>query len=299
MDFFAGVDGGGTKTTLICRDMAGGVLLEKTFGPFNPNSIGREACRELLEEITGTLNRTGHCRGLCIGAAGYSSPQLRALVEAAMETAGIRRWKLAGDHEIALWGALEGRPGCAVISGTGSICVGRDARGRVVRGGGWGHLIGDQGSGYALGRDLAAAVALAMDGAGEQTLMTRLLQQRMGLGTREQIIGYVYGGDKSRIAALAPLTQEAAAQGDPAADKILRRNAGALAQLAAAVARELELTGGELALMGGLLEHETPFRRRFTEEIQACLPGMRCVRPRNSPAAGAVMLAQELDGRRD
>ena len=156
MRFTAGIDGGGTKTTVECRDAQGAVLCRKTFGAFNLNSIGEDAFRGLLAEITGFFSGLGGCGALCIGAAGVSNSRVRELTAEAVGQAGIRRWRLAGDHETALYGALAGGPGCALIAGTGSICCGRNAAGGFARAGGWGHLIDDGGSGYALGRDALA-----------------------------------------------------------------------------------------------------------------------------------------------
>ena len=149
MRLAAGIDGGGTRTTLECRSPEGAVLCRESFGPFNLNSIGEERFAALWAEIIGFLNAQGTCSALCAGAAGISNPRVRALTAQAMERAGIVRWKLVGDHETALYGALSGQPGCALIAGTGSICCGRNARGEFVRAGGWGHLIDDGGSGYA------------------------------------------------------------------------------------------------------------------------------------------------------
>lgn len=129
MKFAAGIDGGGTKTTLELRDLQGNALGRRTFGAFNLNSIGRERFAALLEEIAGCLRETGECAALCIGAAGISNPAMEELVSAAMDRAGIKCWQLVGDHEIALCGALGGQPGCALIAGTGSICFGRTGKG--------------------------------------------------------------------------------------------------------------------------------------------------------------------------
>ena len=294
MKFAAGIDGGGTKTTLVCRRLDGSDLCTKVFGPFNLNSIGDIAFTQLLDEITGFLHALGTCSALCIGAAGYSTQKMRFLVAAAMEKAGIDNWTLVGDHEIALCGALEGKPGCALIAGTGSICLGQNQSGQAVRAGGWGHLIGDEGSGYALGRDALAAVAKNMDGYQENTLLTQFLAEKLGLTTRTEIISYVYGGDKGRIASIASLVLEAAEVGDTVAADIVRNNARMLAKLVAAVAKQLDLRQSETALLGGLLKHETLLRRVLVEELEQILPDMTCVPPRHPASIGAVMMAQTM-----
>ena len=294
MDFIAGIDGGGTKTRVVCAAPDGRELDSALFGPFNLNSIGPERFSALLEEICAYLHRQGRCRALCIGSAGISNGEMNRLVEAAMSRAGIENWKLVGDQVIALQGALSGQPGIALIAGTGSICFGRNGAGEYARSGGWGHLIGDEGSGYALGRDALGAVARAWDGWGEKTLLTRLLAEKFGLDDQKKIISYTYGGDKSRIAALAPLVEQAAGEDDPAALEIIRENAVKMTGLVGAVAHRLGLTGGKVAMLGGLLEHETRLRRAFVAEMGARHPHLTCIPPEQDAAAGALMLAKEM-----
>lgn len=291
MKFVAGIDGGGTKTKVVCWNLSGERLCEESFGPFNLNSIGKEAFASLLEEITNFLQNQGACAALCIGAAGCSSPLMQEQVSAAMVSAGIARWKLVGDHEIALWGALEGRPGFALIAGTGSICLGCGRDGKMVRAGGWGHLIGDEGSGYAIGRDALTAVAHRMDGWDEPTDLVRRVREELHLSTRQEIVSYVYGGDKSGIAAVALLVEQAAADGDLVAIKILENNAAALEQLVKVVSGRLQMPQGELALLGGLLEHDTGLRRCFIARLGRQLPNIICTGASKTPHEGAALMA--------
>lgn len=292
MRFAAGVDGGGTRTTVECRTMEGAALCRKVFGPFNLNSVGEERFTALLEEIAAFLGKTGECAALCIGAAGVSNPRVRELTARVMD--GLCPWRLAGDHEIALHGAHSGGPGLALIAGTGSICCGKNDRGEAVRAGGWGHLIDDGGSGYALGRDLLSAVVRQWDGRGEETVLTRLLLARLEIETPQELVAYVYGGDKSRVASLAPLAGQAAAQGDRTALDIYARNGAELGELVLAAAKRLGMETGEVALLGGLLTGDGRLREALTAWLAERAPGLRCIEPRQDAAAGAAMLALEL-----
>lgn len=294
MKFAAGIDGGGTRTTVRCESLDGGLLAMRTFGPFNINSIGKANLASLLGEIAVFLKGIGTCEALCIGAAGYSNPELKCLVETAMAHAGITRWKLVGDHEIALRGALGDRPGCILVAGTGSVCCGLGSSGSIVRVGGWGHLIGDEGSGYALGREAITAVVQQIDGYGENTVLKEFLDKRLGLSSREDIIRYVYGGDKHRVAAIAPLVEDAAAQEDAKAMQILHDQAERLAWMVRAVVQQTGLKEGELALMGGGLEQGILYRREAVAAIEKSLPGICCIAPRQTAAEGAVRMAEEL-----
>lgn len=294
MKFVAGIDGGGTKTRVLCRDSEGRELQEAQFGPFNLNSIGLNRFRRLLEEITALFRELGVCGGVCIGAAGISNQEMVSAVAEAMARAGIANWKLVGDHVIALQGALRGRPGIALIAGTGSICFGRNSSGQEARAGGWGHLIGDEGSAYALGRDALAAAARRWDGYGAETALTKLILEELHLDSRQGLISYIYGGDKTRIAALSRLVERAAAGGDTVAGEIISHNAEQMTGLVRAVAGKLGIERAEVAMLGGMLEHDTQLRRSFQEAMARTCPGCSCVLPELDAVHGAVMLAETL-----
>lgn len=300
MRFAAGLDGGGTKTLVECRDGDGTVLCRETFGPFNLNSIGEARFSALLDEIAGFLAERGECVSLCAGAAGVSNPAVKELFRKAMTEAGIPRWQLVGDHEIALWGALSGQPGCALIAGTGSICCGRNAAGQFARTGGWGHLIDDGGSGYALGRDALAAVVRQWDGRGKTTILSELVEQRLELHTPQDLVGYVYGGDKSRVAAVSRLVSEAAQARDPVAEGIYCKNGAELALLVTATARKLGMESCKVALLGGQLVHDPLLRAVLEAELAQAAPGLACVEAEQDAAAGAALMAlaaSDLGGR--
>lgn len=300
MRFVAGADGGGTGTTVECRDLQGNILERRKFGPMNLNSVGEARFRGLLEEVVLWLRTLGECEFLCIGTAGISNPRLEQLTKEVLGRMGLPGFRLTGDHEVALWGALEGKAGCVLISGTGSICFGRGEDGRMARSGGWGHLIDDGGSGYALGRDALHAVVCSRDGRGPETALSSAVAERLGSDSREDLISYVYGGDKSRLAALSVLVEQAAAAGDSVARRILKDNAGQLADLVCAVADRLALQETEVAMTGGLLEHDTGLRRETVRVLQERRPRLRCIAPGQDAAGGAAMLALaslELAGR--
>ncbi|MDE6899685.1 MAG: hypothetical protein K2P15_01290 [Oscillospiraceae bacterium] len=290
-EFAAGIDGGGTKTALVCRDLKGNTIDERRFGAFNLNGIGRENFESLIEEITAYLRALGSCCAVCIGAAGNSNPQMWQMIAATFQRAGIRQWKLVGDHEIALYGALEGEAGLCLIAGTGTICCGRDRSGRILRLGGWGHLIGDGGSAYALGRDAFAAAARQLDGLGPGTSLTERIMEAFRLTSREDMIAYVYQGGKSRIADAASLVEQAFVAGDTLAGEILKKNVQELVELTVATAERLSLQNVLVALTGGVLTHNHVMRCLFTHKLATVRPDLQCIDPKQDAAVGAVLLA--------
>lgn len=290
MKLYVGIDGGGTGTTLLCRGVDGGFVCRRKYGPFNITSIGAAQFRKLLREIMGDISNLGSCEAICIGSAGYSSMQLRDEVSTVMEESGIRKWELVSDSRIALEGALEGRDGIALIAGTGSVCIGKRQE-QILSLGGWGHIIGDEGSGYALGRECFSHVALAIDGRAPDSLLVSLLKERLKLADRKELISYVYGGDKKRVAAAAPLVLEAAVRGDLPARKIVERNVQSLLDLISAVKNQLGFEETDLALLGGLLTNPTLMRRLLTDRISELYPEITIAQNGKEPAEGAIMLA--------
>ena len=293
-DFVCGVDGGGTKTTAICCSPDGKEIARRVFGPFNLNSIGTQAFESILNELISFLDETGNCKALCIGAAGITNNRVSECAEAVLSKTRIP-YKLLGDFEIAHTGALDGNEGIILIAGTGSVCYGKNKDGKTAMAGGWGHLIGDAGSGYGIGRDALAAVSRLYDGYGKASVLKDLLARELNLDTAEKIVSYVYSNDKSAVAALSPLVEKACTSGDPVAMEIVRTNAEALVQLVKTVSSRLGLTSCKVALLGGLLEHETPLKAEFVDLLHSST-NLHCVSPLHSAAEGAALEALRLLG---
>ena len=266
--FIAGIDGGGTHTRLEIRDMENRTLRREEFGPFNINSIGEEAFRRLLREVFAACGDMADCARICFGAAGISNPNVKRILDEELEAAGFRgKWYLCGDQEIALRGAMDG-PGIALIAGTGSICFGKNAAGETARSGGFGHIIDDGGSGYALGRDVLSCAARASDGRMKDYGMLPLVLDRLG-GGPERIVPFVFdpATDKAAIAKFSHIALEQAGKGDPEALRILETEARELAALVSAVQTRLTMPGCRIGLLGGLITHDNPYSRVVKEEL--------------------------------
>ena len=289
--FVAGIDGGGTHTRIELRDMDNGFLRQGEFGPFNINSIGETAFRSLLREIFDWCGGMEACARLCVGAAGISNPRVGEILAEELTAAGFAgQWKLCGDQEIALRGAVDGA-GLVVIAGTGSICFGKNAAGETARSGGFGHLIDDGGSGYAIGRDVLSGAVRSVDGRLEGAKILQAVCQRLG-GGPEKIVPFVYSPetDKAAIAKFSYVALELASE-DWASAEILRREAEELAALVKAVQRRLSMPGCAIALLGGLLTEENAYRQVVTEELSAL---GQVVDAKHSALWGAAQMAWEL-----
>ncbi|HEY7093807.1 MAG TPA: BadF/BadG/BcrA/BcrD ATPase family protein [Ktedonobacterales bacterium] len=268
---FLAVDGGGSKTQAVVVDSYGAVCGRGTAGSSNLRAIGVEqALAQLRAAIAEALPTDVRCDvhtawfGLS-GIHGADGANLLAphLLSVAREVA------ITNDAEFALAG-LDSGPGVALIAGTGSIALGRDASGQIIQVGGWGHLLGDEGSAYDIGRRAAQAAARAADGRGPTTALLRLVLERWGLATPRQMIEHVYlTQEKAPIASLAPGVFEVARRGDHVARMIRRHACEELAQATIAVIDTLDVAGQvPLILGGGLLIHERDLRAAVVARIR-------------------------------
>lgn len=290
--FLVGIDGGGTKTRVELRDQQNHLLERKIYGAFNLNSIGEAAFYDLLREIF-SLDMQDCC-GICIGAAGVSNPKVEEILRQVLQEIHYEGpWKLCGDQEIALRGAMD-VPGLAVIAGTGSICFGKNKKGETARSGGYGHLIDDWGSGYALGRDALSAVVKTLDGREDHQNICEEVFGRLKINTAQELISFVYSSDtkKADIAALAAVVLELAEREDPGALSILRKEAQEVKNMVSAVQRRLSLDGCAIALLGGLFSSDNAYSRTAREILQ---PLGSVQMPNHDALWGAAQMAWELN----
>jgi N-acetylglucosamine kinase-like BadF-type ATPase len=177
--------------------------------------------------------------------------------------------RITNDAELVL-SALSHQVGVAVISGTGSIALGRDAQGTLARVGGWGHVLGDEGSGFGIGREALQCAVRAADGRGPATALLDTILGHWQLPAPEALLERVYPTfDKTAIAALAPLVLALARAGDPVACRIEARAANELALAIIAVTRRLNFVAGPLpvAFGGGVLINEERLRALVIRRI--------------------------------
>ena len=297
--YCCGWDGGGTKTEVCVLNENGGTA-SQAFGPLNANGASRETVEKTVRDAVDFMRcqpvGLTDCAMLVIGMAGDSNRDAAQTVEQAVRQAGYAGpLRLRGDQEIALAGAIRGH-GAVLIAGTGAICYGRDPDGNSFRVGGWGYLIDDGGSGYAIGRDILVAAVRAEDGRGEDTCLRQSALDTLGVKDIRGLITWLYAPDtgKKEIAALAPLLLPALEAGDEAAGAIARKASNDLAELVITGWRKTGMRDGEAAMTGSILNRFAPIRAMTEERIHAELPQVRLISPRFSPARGAAMMARAM-----
>ena len=299
--WYAGWDGGGTKTEVCVLNEAGEVMADQSFGPLNPNGSSLEkVTRTIRDAIAWMKSLPGGaeaCGRLVVGSAGINNRDTAVLLKKAVREAGwTGDFLLTGDQDIALHGAVEGS-GAILIAGTGAILCGRTPEGRKFRVGGNGYLIDDEGSGYAIGRDILAAVIRAHDGRAEATSLSGAVSRTLEVPPDDipGIITWLYSPKtgKKEIASLARLLPDALARGDVPAERIAEKAASELAALVTAGWHGNGMTGGELALAGSILQKIPEIRNRVEGAVHAEFPEIRIIAPRRSPAFGAASMARD------
>src|SRR3989441_10682749 len=170
-----GIDAGGTKTVCLLADERGMIVSEGRGPGANLLAAGELGVEKVLHEVMETAigDRAITPAAICLGIAGVDREDEARTVRAIMRRIGYKsRVVVVNDALIALAAGAGDAPGIVVIAGTGSIVYGRNGRDEAARAGGWGHIVGDEGSGYWIGREALAAVMRATDGRGPATRLT-------------------------------------------------------------------------------------------------------------------------------
>lgn len=296
--YVLGIDAGGTKTLCLLADATGQVLAEARSSGANLQAVGELEVEKVLHEVMerALAGRAVLPSVICLGIAGVGRPSDEAVVRSLMRRIGYQaRIVIATDALIALVAAVGHAPGVVIISGTGSIAYGRNARDEAARAGGWGYVLGDEGSGYWIGRHALRAVVRQADGRGRATRLTPYVLAHFGVARPQELVHAIYHRNlrPSAIAAVSHTVQQAADEGDDVALNILAVGARELAGSAASVVRQLGLadTVFSFVLAGGILR-AVP---RLASDLQALLtelaPRSETMRLDREPALGAVTLA--------
>ncbi|WP_179233006.1 N-acetylglucosamine kinase [Paenibacillus rigui] len=305
MEYVLGFDGGGTKTELIVTDLNGTELLTDRGGASNPKSLPFDSAMRHLTDMLDALHGKAaylpqQCRGICIGMAGiYMEEEKRRVHEHLARYYTSQGWpapliSIMNDAEIALMAGVGDTQGMIAIAGTGSIVYGLTPSGNKYRTGGWGHLLGDHGSGYDIGLQTLQAIMLSYDGVLEPTLLTELVLAAYGFESPADLRSYIYEPhiDKQHVAKFAELCIQAAEAGDSAARDIIGRAASGLADLTEAMLRKDEAFRRlPIAVTGSIFRHSPLFGERYREQLKARGIELEVVSSERKPAYGAALLA--------
>ncbi|WP_103019700.1 N-acetylglucosamine kinase [Salinibacter altiplanensis] len=298
--FFAGLDAGGSKTLLLAECEALPERIDRHGPAANPQRVGVDRSVQVLSGLvqkTVRAQRPVDHLSVCAGVAGAGRPdEQQALADRLRcelgDDAGSVSVEVVHDACIALDAAFDAESGLVVIAGTGSVVLARTRAGAAHRVGGWGHLLGDPGSGYAVGQAGLRAVAEAFDGGADTSLRPRIAEE-YDVDERAALIHWVYQ-DRPALQDVAPLVIEASADGDAVATDILDAQVARLVRQVEWLLSETDDVAPRVALLGGMLRNEHyagVLRRVLADQI----PDWSVEVLRHEPVVGALRRARRLD----
>jgi N-acetylglucosamine kinase-like BadF-type ATPase len=301
-----GVDGGGTKTVawLARWDGVASVVLGRgQAGPGNPRAAGFDVAQgNIALAIQSAFDKAQLPRvaasAACFGLAGAGRPAEQKQIARWAEEFGVAsRVQVVGDAEPILAAASLDNVGVALIVGTGSFAWGRNGDGETGRTGGWGYLLGDEGSAYAIARAGLTAAVKAADGRGSGTVLLAHILQELNASDPNELVELIYGPQmtRERLAGLAVAVFVSAAT-DFAARGIIQTAASDLAEMVATLCRRLNLPskGYALALAGSVILNQPLLRSLLEQQLaeRDCTPEI--IHAVDEPVAGALALARRL-----
>lgn len=300
-NYLLAVDGGGTKTEVLCADENGTIAGRGFSGAtsLGATTVGaasfnlREAVRQATETLTGEII----VKHLVIGLAGMDTQKeedlARQIFTNVLSHLSIQKFTLINDSWIALENGSEKEDAVVLIAGTGSICVGKNSKGEKAKVGGMDFFLTDQGSGYEIGRKVMRTAVKSYDGRIKSSILEELVCKHFSIATIADLKEMVYNPllNKIEVAQLAPLCSQACEMGDEAAIGIVQHETDELYNMAETVVRKLQFSGEFDLVLSGSVAKINFIERKLLERLQQTFPTMRSVVPEKSPVFGALKLA--------
>ncbi|MBK7104556.1 MAG: ROK family protein [Ignavibacteriae bacterium] len=303
MKYFIGIDGGGTKTKCVLCDENLKIICSTQSGPSNFLTIGTEIVSQtILDLIKKCCDEikisTNELTGIVLGTTGAGresdADKLKnAIINSAKnQNLLLNNFEVVSDARIALEGAFSGNPGSILISGTGSIMFGKDANGIIHRVGGFGRLIGDEGSGYSIGKKGLNQISKYFDGRGKETLLQKLVEENFNISDQSKLISKVYNNELN-IQDVAPLVIQAA-NNDDLCRNILDEETNELLLHILAMTKKLNCEEMKIVFIGGIITNESLFSKMLKEIILTFLPKVKIQDSEFPPEIGAVIMAKKF-----
>ncbi len=297
--FYIGIDSGGTKCELIIAGYGKKILFRKIYKGIHYSVAGLQSyIKAVSEYIQSSLRESGlklkNCRGICIGVAGAREDKDRINLRTSFEKKlGIKKILITTDAMTALYGAFEGGEGIILICGTGSVLYGY-SNNKITRVGGWGRIIGDEGSGYWIGKRALNLVAREYDEQKKPGRLSKRLFLNFGIN-KKTLNEKVFSGN-FEIQRIAPLVVECAGEKCKLSRQIVNEAVDALTEdiriFLMVSKRKLPI---KAAFVGGVIENHNILSDRLRSRIRK-LKIVKVVPKKHSSAYGAVLLASENSG---
>jgi N-acetylglucosamine kinase-like BadF-type ATPase len=296
MSVIIGADVGGSKT-VVAAEVDGQVHAHvlAAGAALRPDMVLRSATT-IADAIRRSLAEAGRASAevIVVGAAGAGRlEEAKELARALRAEELAETVRVTTDGEIALVAAFGKEPGILILAGTGSVGLAQDSEGTIHRAGGYGWQMGDEGSGYAIGRAALGAVGQAIDGRAEATALSDRILEATRSNDISRLVRWAAAAGQGEIAGLAPLVLDAAESGDRVAAALIARAAEDLLNLAVSL-RSLFPEGNAIpvAMTGGVVQSGplADALREMLESRQDVTPVEEAV----DPVLGALTLARNI-----
>lgn len=301
---YLGVDGGGTKTHIVLLDKNKNLVCEEFSGPSNPLRVGVDrAVSNIVQAVETACDKTyrnpNDIVSATLGLAGVRRSDIRETVrQRFIQKLHIKQVTIVTDAEIALYGTTLGKPGLVIISGTGSICYGKDEKGNDAIAGGWGPIAGDEGGGISIAKQALQAIAKALDGRGRPTKLSYVGAEYFRASTPEDLIVAIYSPqmDNRKLAGFAKEVVETAQRGDEIAVEILSVAGFELGLAAYAVIKKLNLAKKKVPIgtVGSIFKAGELLTMPLLETVHSYAPKAYLQKPKLNPAKAAAVMALKL-----
>ncbi len=298
-----GIDGGQSSTLVLVASLNGQILGSGLGGPANhiaePGGLAHLE-NTLTQSVNAALQSARRIRqdvvSICLGMTGGIN-EAGEMMRPLFPGSSVESYE---DMVTALAGASIGQPGVVVISGTGAVAYGRNANGRAAKTGGWGYIMGDEGSGYSIGRAAMSAATQASDGRGMTTHLQLSIPAHFGLSSLAELRESVYSSKISRpqIAGLAAVVASDATRGDSVSRNLLAAAGRELASAALAVIRRLDALDSGLRVFttGGVFQAGSLILEPFEQSVRSTSPRSSVQPAAFNNGVGAVLMALQAAG---
>lgn len=298
MEYYVGIDGGGTKTAICATNIDNFKMLHvETRGSSWREFGAQNVVRNLKDTLYGLLPSpqskvAGIAMGLpCYGESSDGDKQLELEISNIFPDIPVY---LTNDVEVGWAGSLALEPGINVVAGTGSIAFGKDSNGNTARSGGWGEFISDEGSCYWVGREMMGIFSKQVDGRIARGPLYEIVRGEFNLNNDIEFIDHIYPGylhSRKKVAKLQILAEKAALAGDESVKELYRQAVQELCLLATAVRKQLDFpeSGWKASCSGGLFKTGDLILPLFRDTL-AKDGGILHI-PSCTPVEGAVLLA--------
>lgn len=304
MKYLIGIDGGGTNSRLLAAGSNGEVLGYCVGKSTNVESNSVEFVLANLKKIVEQfLAESGcslqDCQGVCLGTAGVDTEKsLLEVNEIVKQLHFPCRTLVVNDAEVALAAETKGEPGALLISGTGSIGYAINRTGETCRVGGYGYLVGDEGSAYWVSRKAIQNILRAFDQTGRKPEMFARIGDALGIREIDQLVDFVYQSNKAEVAKLALSVVQAFEDDDPMAARIMKSAAAHLSSMAISLGRRLKMKDERYPLVfsGSMLTRTPWLMDEVTREVNCEFPLWTSAPLSRGAEWGAVYLAAKQNG---